>query len=222
MLVFSEWITAWPQAYCLQETGVRPRGWRALALTPMETSSEHESEGGVCTGRSRSQGQACGAEAHWLQSGGDTCSSVVEGGGRATGVAGPAVSWHLLQSSEVENKNASSRIFSHVPEAPRSVLALPTLQQRLTSCVHWEGVKNVQVPVMWKGKPPSLCAERQWSRHKGQSWLLRAPGCQSCGPQGPCPQAWRPSCLQEGQSKRGNTTGISESRGCLLRHGRAG
>lgn len=83
--------------------------------------------------------------------------------------------------------------------------------------VCWNAVKNVQMSMMWKGKPsPSVL--RQWSRHKGQRWLLRALGCQALW----TPRTWPPGLvpiLPPGQSKRGDTTGVSESRGCLLRHG---
>lgn len=41
----------------------------------------------------------------------------------------------------------------------------------------WNAVKSVQMPGMWNGKP-SPCAEK-WSRHQGQSWLLRALGCRA-------------------------------------------
>lgn len=65
----------------------------------------------------------------------------------------------------------------------------------------WGAVKNVQMPVMWKGKPQSLCAEAAEPTQRTE------PAVEGSGVPGPWtprtwPLAWYPSCLQEGQSKR--------------------
>lgn len=108
--------------------------------------------------------------------------------GAGNGASGPAPPRHVVRFRGRKQK-ASSKLFPHVPEAPRRCSPSRAAAGG-QGVVCWNAVKNVQMPVMWKGKPsPSVL--RQRSRHQGQSWLLRALGCRALW----TPRTWPPGLV---------------------------